>query len=332
MSNARTEYDARTANAAAAYTVVRRSSGSIAGNGTLMEQIVDSDQVGWEALIDVASLRSVLGRSYIRVIDCRHDLARPDLGRKQYDESHVPGAVFADLDRDLSGTKDGKNGRHPLPKPSELVARLQSWGVNTTSQVVVYDASEGCYAARAWWLLRWLGHSKVAVLDGGWPAWIGAGCPTSEQKPAARAGDFQARSPLESIVTVETVAEWSRNLKATSAKLLIDARAPDRYEGRNETIDPVAGHIPGAINRFWRQNLSSDGRFKPSAQLRSEYVSLLAGRSPQNVAVQCGSGVIACHELLAMHLAGLHGAALFPGSWSQWIADSSRPIGTGPDA
>jgi thiosulfate/3-mercaptopyruvate sulfurtransferase len=297
-----------------------------------MKPTHENAQGGWDALIDAASLRSLLGRPYLRVVDCRHDLGQPDLGQEQYRKGHIPGAVFAHLDRDLSGAKTGKNGRHPLPERSELTARLRSWGVDTTSQVVIYDASEACYAARAWWLLRWLGHAKVAVLDGGWPAWLGAGGPTSEQEPRPQVGNFLERPPLEAIVTIETVIEWSRNANATSASLLIDARAPDRYEGRNETIDPIAGHIPGAINRFWKQNLASDGRFKPPAQLRLEYGALLGTRLPQNVAVQCGSGVTACHNLLALQLAGLRGAALFPGSWSQWIADPTRPVRTGPDA
>jgi len=297
-----------------------------------MSRTRSAAQVGWETIVDVASLRTVLGAPNVRVIDCRHDLLQPDLGQEQYRQGHVPGAVFAHLDHDLSGAKTGYNGRHPLPERLELVARLRSWGVDTESQVVVYDASEACYAARAWWLLRWLGHAKVAVLDGGWPAWIGAGAPTSQQEPTLRAGDFEERPALEAIVTVETVIEWSRGAEAKSANLLIDARAPNRYEGRNETIDPVAGHIPGAINRFWKQNLTSEGRFKPPTQLRSEYAEILDGRSPQSVAVQCGSGVIACHDLLALRLAGLQGAALFPGSWSQWIADPSRPIRTGPGA
>ncbi len=298
-----------------------------------MSELQDGAQLGWETLIDPVSLRMILGKPFVRLIDCRHDLVQPDLGQEQYRKGHIPGAVFAHLDRDLSGTKTGTNGRHPLPERLELVARMRSWGVNTTSQVVVYDASEGCYAARAWWLLRWLGHSKVAVLDGGWPAWIAAGGATSKLvESAPQAGNFQARPALETIVSVETVAEWSRSAQSTSQNLLIDARSPDRYEGRNETIDSVAGHIPGAINHFWKQNLTPEGRFKASAQLRSEYVALLAGRSPQSVAIQCGSGVIACHDLLAMHLAGLQGAALFPGSWSQWIADASRPIKTGPSA
>ncbi|HXY05444.1 MAG TPA: sulfurtransferase [Burkholderiaceae bacterium] len=297
-----------------------------------MSQGLNEAQVGYDALIDVASLRQSLAAPQLRILDCRHDLAQPDLGRMQYVQAHIPGAVFADVDRDLSGAKTGKNGRHPLPGRAELAARLRSWGVDTTSQVVAYDASEGSYAARAWWLLRWLGHSNVAVLDGGWNAWLAAGYPTSEEEPAPRMGDFVARVPLETTIEVETVAQWSQSTQAASANLLIDARAPDRYEGRNETVDPVAGHVPGAINRFWKQNLSPDGRFKSPARLRSEYIALLGDRSPCQVAFLCGSGVTSCHDILAMHVARLQGAALFPGSWSQWIADPSRPVRIGAAA
>ncbi|HYA66747.1 MAG TPA: sulfurtransferase [Burkholderiaceae bacterium] len=295
-----------------------------------MSQAAESAQCVSDAIIDIATLRSLWGAPSVRILDCRHDLAQPDLGWQQYRQGRIPGAVFAHLDRDLSGKKTGFNGRHPLPRPEELVARLRSWGIDTTSRVVAYDASQGCYAARAWWLLRWLGHANVAVLDGGWPAWIAAGCPTSQAEAPTSTGSFEPRPALAAVAPVETVAESSRNAGQAGAKLLIDARAPDRYEGRSETIDPVAGHIPGAINRFWKQNLSSDGRFKPPAQLRTEYETLLLDRTPQEVIVHCGSGVIACHDLLAMHLAGLQGAALYPGSWSEWIAEPSRPVRRGP--
>jgi len=280
-----------------------------------------------DGLIDVSALRALLGTPGLCLIDCRHDLARPALGREQYAQGHLPGAVFAHLDEDLSGPKDGSNGRHPLPDPAALVARLRSWGVDSSSQVVAYDASEGSFAARAWWLLRWLGHAKVSVLDTGWPGWLAAGAPTSVDVPAPRTGDFSLRPSLARVAAVEDVL--AQTVAAQSPALLLDARAPDRYEGRNETIDPVAGHIPGAVNRFWKRNLEDDGRFKPAATLRAEYEALLQGRAPAQVTVQCGSGVTACHDLLALHLAGLDGAALFPGSWSQWVADPARPVAVG---
>lgn len=296
-----------------------------------MPQAADIDRSEYDAVIDAASLHQLLeAGAPVGVLDCRHDLAQPDLGREQYRMAHIPGAVFAHLDQDLSGPKTGSNGRHPLPERSDLAERLRGWGVGAAAQVVAYDASEGCYAARAWWLLRWLGHAKVAVLDGGWPAWLAAGYPTSQAEPTPQAGDFRVRPPLEAIVDVDTVAQRSRLASPASEHLLIDARAPDRYEGRTETIDAVAGHIPGAVNRFWKDNLTLEGRFKPPDQLRLEYGALLAGRAPSRVVLQCGSGVTACHDLLAMYLAGLAGAALFPGSWSQWIADPSRPIRLGP--
>ena len=285
----------------------------------------------WEDLIDAASLHGILGDPDVRILDCRHDLAQPALGQEQYRAAHIPGAVFAHLDRDLSGAKTGSNGRHPLPDRAILAARLRSWGIGTSTQVVAYDASEGCYAARAWWLLRWLGHRSVAVLDGGWPTWLSAQYPTSRQAPRHEAGDFRARASLEPAVSADVVARRSQIAAPAGPDLLIDARAPDRYEGRNETIDPVAGHIPGAVNRFWRSNLAADGRFKPASQLRAEYEGLLGCRAPREVIVLCGSGVTACHDLLALHVAGLPGAALFAGSWSQWIADPTRPIRLGPD-
>lgn len=282
----------------------------------------------WGALIDPQQLHGILNEPGTCILDCRHDLAQPESGRAQYEKGHIPGAIHAHLDHDLAGPATGTNGRHPLPDPPVLAWRLQSWGAGTHSQIVVYDASDGSYAARAWWLLRWLGHEHVAVLDGGWPAWHALGFAASREIPMPAPGDFAIRPSLASTVTVEKVLEYALSGDA-ARELLLDARAPDRYEGRNETIDPVAGHIPGAVNRFWKQNLTGDGRFKPATQLRAEYEALLDGRTPKQVMLQCGSGVTACHDALAMHVAGLPGAALYPGSWSEWVADPSRPVARG---
>jgi len=295
-----------------------------------MDPPPNAASAGWNGIVDVTWLRGALGAPSLRILDCRHDLAQPDLGLQQYRQGHIPGAVFAHLDRDLSGAISADSGRHPLPDPSVMAARLRSWGIGTSSQVVAYDASEGSFAARAWWLLRWLGHSRVAVLDGGWPTWVAAGCASSAQEPVLEPGDFTVRPSLQSVIDVDAIGVHSASAAPGAPTLLLDARAPDRYEGRNESVDPVAGHIPGAINRFWKLNLAAGGRFKPPAQLRSEYEAILDGRAPDRVSVQCGSGVAACHDLLAMHLAGLDGAALFPGSWSQWITDPARPVRTGP--
>jgi len=281
-----------------------------------------------DGLIDGAHLRELLGSPDLVILDCRHDLAQPEAGRQQYAQGHIPGAVFAHLDHDLAGARTGSNGRHPLPDRETLAARLGSWGVGPASRVVAYDASEGAYAARAWWLLRWLGHGRVAVLDGGWNAWLAAGLPVDAQQPEPVPGHFHVGIPLQAVTDVSAVLAHAL-APARAGMLLLDARAPDRFEGRNETIDPVGGHIPGAVNRFWKDNLDGHGRFKTAAALRGEYGALLEGRAPQQVVAQCGSGVTACHDLLALHLAGLPGAALYPGSWSEWIADPSRPVAQG---
>jgi thiosulfate/3-mercaptopyruvate sulfurtransferase len=282
-----------------------------------------------DGLVDADILRRHLQDPGWRVLDCRHDLAQPAAGRALYAAGHVPGAAFAHLDEDLSGPRNGRNGRHPLPGPEALAGRLRAWGVEPESMVVAYDASEGCYAARAWWLLRWLGHARVAVLDGGWPAWLAAGGAVQTRTPAPAPGGFERRPALQATVTAAEVLALVQ--APQRARLLLDARAPDRYEGRNETLDPVGGHIPGARNRFWKCNLGPDGRFKATAALRAEYEALLAGRTPGEAIAQCGSGVTACHDLLAMHLAGLEGAALYPGSWSEWVADPGRPVATGAE-
>lgn len=281
-----------------------------------------------EGIIGVAGLAVLLGTPGLVILDCRHDLAQPDLGAQQYRTSHIHGAVFAHLDRDLAGPRSGTNGRHPLPSPETFAARLRHWGVGSNSRVVAYDAAQGAYAARAWWMLRWLGHRQMAVLDGGWTAWQAAGLPVTDAVPAVTPGDFRAGHSLQAIAQVADVQAVAQaaGMPGGAPTLLLDARAPDRFEGRNETLDPVAGHIPGAVNRFWKLNLDEQGHFKTPGQLRAEYEALLQGRAPRQVIVQCGSGVTACHDALAMHLAGLHGAALYPGSWSEWIADPGRAV------
>lgn len=275
-------------------------------------------------LVSVSELQQHLFDADWCVVDCRHDLMDVGLGRRQYAEGHIPGAEFAHIDDDLSGAKTGANGRHPLPERDALAARFRSWGINNDTQIVAYDAGGGAFAVRLWWLARWLGHEKAAVLDGGWPAWLAATNWSSTEPPARPPGRFVPRASLEEVVDAEALR---RRLEARAA-LLVDARAPERYEGRVEPIDPVAGHIPGAINRFWQANLA-DGRFKPAEALRAEYETLLAGRPPEQMVASCGSGVTACHLLLAMRIAGLSGARLYPGSWSEWIADPARPVATG---
>jgi thiosulfate/3-mercaptopyruvate sulfurtransferase len=258
------------------------------------------------------------------VIDCRHDLAMPDAGRLAFEAGHIPGAQFAHADHDLSGSKTDAQGRfrgrHPLPERAEFIETLRRWGVTNNSQVVAYDAHGGMFAARLWWLLRWVGHEAVAVLDGGLPAWTASGMWLSAELRGKPYGDFIARPSLVTTVDVSALLD---NLDS-QALTVVDARAPDRFRGENETIDPVGGHIPGAKNRFFKHNLQEDGHFKPAAQLREEWQSVID--SPQSAVMQCGSGITACHNLLALEVAGLPGAALYPGSWSEWCADPARPL------
>lgn len=275
-------------------------------------------------LITVSELKTRLSDPDWCVLDCRHDLMDIGLGRRQYEQGHVPGAQFAAIDDDLSGPKSGSNGRHPLPDRAVLAARFGAWGIDNHTQIVAYDASGGQFAVRLWWLARWLGHDRVALLDGGLPLWL-AETGLASTEPAKRAP--RRFVPGESLESVISAGELQQRL-AERSTLLVDARAPERYEGRVEPIDPVAGHIPGAINRFWQANLA-DGRFKTAERLRAEYEQLLAGRPPSQMTAHCGSGVTGCHHLLAMHIAGLSGARLYAGSWSEWIADPARPVATG---
>lgn len=273
-------------------------------------------------LVTTQELAEHLGDPQWVIFDVRHDLADVGKGRRAYSQGHIPGACFLHLDEDLSGPKNGSNGRHPLPDARDFVSRLNECGVGPGTQVVAYDDAGGCYAVRLWWMLRWLGHDRVALLDGGFPRWMKERRPFDSTTPAPRRGNFTPRMDPGASVDVRYV---ERSRGDASVKL-IDARAPDRYAGRIEPLDPVAGHVPGAINRFWQDNLGEDWRFKPAHELRDEYRRMLGEANPADVVHMCGSGVTACHNLFAMTLAGLPPGRLYPGSWSEWCADRSRPV------
>ena len=278
-------------------------------------------------LIAAATLAQHLTDENWVILDCRHDLMNPNAGRDGFAIGHIQNAQFADIDTALSGPKSGAGatfrGRHPLPERAALIETLRGWGINDDTQVVAYDAHGGMFAARLWWLLRWIGHPAVAVLDGGLAAWQSHGLPLVTPAAARARGHISEKPTLTRTVSASDVLE---NLH-THARTVVDARAPDRYRGENETIDPVGGHIPGAKNRFFKNNLNADGRFKDAAQLKQEWAPLFASAS--QAIMQCGSGVTACHNLLALEVAGLGGAALYPGSWSEWCADPARPVATG---
>jgi thiosulfate/3-mercaptopyruvate sulfurtransferase len=278
----------------------------------------------YRLLIQVNELRPLLDDASLVVFDCRHDLMRPDAGAQAYAQAHIPGARFAHSDTDLSGPKTGKTGRHPLPEPARFMAWLGFQGVDGSKQVIAYDHAGGASATRLWWMLRWLGHDNVAVLDGGWEAWVKAGAPTTAGQPAIEATTFSGR-PRDVSVDVRYVLSHLNQ----PSMVIIDARAPERYRGETEPIDPVAGHIPGALNRLYKDNLGSDGRFKSAQELRAAFQALLQKQAPEQVVHQCGSGVSACHNILAMEIAGLAGSRLYPGSWSEWCADPARPVARG---
>jgi thiosulfate/3-mercaptopyruvate sulfurtransferase len=283
--------------------------------------------VEFRTLIDVAALKPLIGTPAVAVLDCRFELAAPDAGRQAYLAAHIPTARYADVNRDLSAPVTSSSGRHPLPSPERIAARLGELGVGQDTQVIAYDEASGAFAARAWWLLRWLGHAKAAVLDGGFKAWLAGGGALEAGEPAAGAASpgrvrFTPRVDPHAVLGTAELIEALKDPR----HLLVDARAAERFAGSVEPLDPVAGHIPGAVNHPFSANLSADGTFLPPSELKRRWRERLAGKSPRDVIAMCGSGVTACHNLLAMELAELYGAKLYGGSWSEWIRDPERPV------
>ena len=311
----------------------------------------------YTTLIEPAELAAPLSRSAAAdadwtILDCRFDLARPDWGAGAYATGHVPNALYAHLDRDLSGPVTPVSGRHPLPSVERLAETFGGWGIDDTVQVVVYDQGNGAFAARLWWLLRWAGHQKVAVLNGGFAAWQQAGLPTDTAPGVRQPRTFTPRAADTAVVsTAELERMLSAGELATGASVLVDARGADRFAGENETIDPVAGHIPGARNHPFVRNVDIKGRFLPAGELRERWQATLGGgpvgsatlggagadgavgvadaTDAKRAIAMCGSGVTACHNLLALEIAGLTGTRLYAGSWSEWIRDPGRPVTRG---
>ncbi len=278
-------------------------------------------------LVSTEELADRLADGNLVVCDVRHDLARPDTwGEAQYRAGHIPGAVFVHLDRDLSATMTGTNGRHPLPTPEVAAATFGRLGIAEGKQVVAYDQAGGMFAARLWWMLRWLGFDAVAVLDGGYARWTAENRAVDTAVVQPRPAPFAIRRVTPTVSATGVMASLARQ-----TLVMLDARSPERFRGESEPLDPVAGHIPGARNRPCGANLDKTGVFKHAAFLRAEFEAILEGSAADSVVHLCGSGVTACHNMLAMELAGLAGGRLYPGSWSEWCADSERPVATGPD-
>ncbi|HUQ51937.1 MAG TPA: sulfurtransferase [Gammaproteobacteria bacterium] len=278
-------------------------------------------------LVDVDTLARHLGRPDWVVVDCRFTLTDPPAGRAAYDRGHIPGARYAHLDDDLARRPSAHEGRHPLPEPQRFAATLGAWGIDRATTVVAYDEASGAVAARLWWMLGWLGHERCAVLDGGFAAWQGAGQPLEQNAPSIAARRYEPRQLAHDAV----VATRDLAARIAAGDLLVDARAAPRYRGEQEPIDPKAGHVPGARNRPFSTNVTATGGFRPPAELRTELAELLDGRGAGRVVAMCGSGVTACHLLLALEIAGLGRGRLYAGSWSEWIRDPARPIRTGAE-
>jgi len=278
--------------------------------------------VGYTTLIEPAELAEHIADPGWVVVDCRFDLANPAAGSRQYAEGHIPGARYAHLDSDLSGPITARTGRHPLPDPERFARKLGAWGTGDSTQVVAYDDASGAVAARLWWMLRWVGHRRVAVLNGGLKAWVETGRSLSDRTPLIAPTSYVPRVDPDAAVSVEQVM----NGLAAGTLVLVDARASDRFAGQNETIDLVAGHVPGARNHPFLSNVAGDRRFLGEGELRERWHTTLAGATGRDVVSMCGSGVTACHNLLALEVAGYRGARLYPGSWSEWIRDEKRKV------
>lgn len=281
----------------------------------------------FDTLVETEALAAHLEDPAWVVFDCRASLGDPDAGPKAYTASHIPGARHIHLERELSGQVTPDTGRHPLPNPRRLAEVLGRAGVGENSQIVAYDDMQGAYAARLWWLARWLGHKQVAVLNGGWQQWLKEERPVTQALPQQHSRNFPLRdASREAWMSVADVLELVRGRKRG---LLLDARAATRFRGDEEPVDPVAGHVPGAVNMPYGENVAGDGRFKSPAELRRRFEHALAGVRADQAICMCGSGVTACHNLLAMEVAGLKGARLYAGSWSEWIRDPTRPVARG---
>ena len=275
----------------------------------------------YTTLISCADAHTQIYNPAWRFFDCRFDLMKPKSGRKQYQTDHIPGATYVHLDKDLSSPIGPQTGRHPLPDVDALVAKLSKWGVGDETQVVVYDDNIGMFASRLWWLLRWLGHEKVAVLDGGYQAWKAEGQPVTAEVKQHEPATFPPKLQEGWVVTTHEIMALEQ-----AGDILLDARAPERYRGEVEPIDPVAGHIPGALNYPLTNNIGEDGLFKDTTCLREQLIAVVGELGGPEVIHYCGSGVSACHNILAMERAGMHGSKLYPGSWSEWIRDPVRRV------
>ncbi|MFT5500451.1 MAG: thiosulfate/3-mercaptopyruvate sulfurtransferase [Woeseiaceae bacterium] len=279
----------------------------------------------YRTLVDISQLKALAAGPGCRVVDCRFNLMKPGAGRQDYLAGHIPGAVFADLDHDLAGTVTANSGRHPLPAIADFVACIQNWGITNNTQVVVYDGGNGALAVRLWWMLRWLGHEKVALLDGGLSAWLAADGELENHEPDIAVAKFDP-SPDQSLVA--TTEEISAAVAAGTEFNLLDARDAVRFAGQTEPIDPVAGHIPGAINLPLTRNINADGLWRSASELKQLWQDTLAGREGRALTTMCGSGVTACHLVLSAQIAGLPEPRVYVGSWSEWIRDDSRPVAT----
>jgi len=283
--------------------------------------------VAHTTLISTDTLASHLDDAWV-IVDCRYDLHDEPWGSAQYRAGHIPGAVYASLSRDLSAPPSGANGRHPLPCVEEMEATFGRLGISLGTQVAIYDQDAGMYASRMWWMLRYMGHDAAAVVDGGWAKWVREGRAVRTGEESRLVAVFVGRRRKE----LRLIVDHMETALGNPSVLLVDARAPERFEGKSEPLDRTPGHIPGAVNHFYKRNVTDEGLMLPVETLREQFAALLGDRSPDQVVMYCGSGVTACQNLLAMEHAGLSGAKLYPGSWSEWSSDPGRPVETGPAA